>query len=45
MPARARQVCTNPLCKHQRDQHDKYGCTWPGCRCVRVYMNPDHRTK
>lgn len=36
-----RQMCDS--CSHQRDQHDKNGCTWPGCPCKRTYMDLSRR--
>lgn len=35
---RQNQICKNPSCGHNRTQHSRNGCTWPGCGCKSTYM-------
>lgn len=34
-----KKVCVD--CTHQRDQHSREGCTWPGCACTVKNMDRD----
>lgn len=36
--AKQEQPCPDRSCGHDRSQHSKDGCTWPGCACKLTYM-------